>query len=73
MDQTQGSWTRGSCVPEEGSPFSDGSHRQPEGSWHWGHVTGGSWLSVQQVFLFQRWKVGLGEAVYVLVGGGGSL
>ena len=31
MDETQGSWTRGSCVPEEGSPFSDGAHGQPEG------------------------------------------
>ena len=30
MDETQGSWTRGSCVPEEGSPFSDGAHGQPE-------------------------------------------
>ena len=25
MDETQGSLTRGSCVPEEGSPFSDGA------------------------------------------------
>ena len=31
MDQTQGSWTRGSCVPEEGSPFSAGAHGQPGG------------------------------------------
>ena len=31
MDETQGSLKRGSCVPEEGSPFSDGAHGQPEG------------------------------------------
>ena len=31
MDETRGSLTRGSCVPEEGSPFSDGAHRQPAG------------------------------------------
>ena len=40
MDETQGSWTRGSCVPEEGSPFSDGAHGQPAGE----AGTGDMWL-----------------------------
>ena len=47
MDETQGSWTRGSCVPEEGSPFSDGVHRQPEGelalgTWDWRELAVGT-------------------------------
>lgn len=53
MDVIRGSSRRGSCSPEEVSPFSDGAHGQPgRGSWHWGRGTGGSWLSVQQEFLF---------------------
>ena len=52
MDETQGSWTRGSCVPEEGSPFSDGAHGHPEGELALGTCDGGSWLWVQQKILF---------------------
>ena len=47
MDETQGWWTRGSCVPEEGSPFSDGAHGQPEGelalgTWDWRKIAVGT-------------------------------
>ena len=47
MDETQGLWTWGSCVPEEGSPFSDGVHGQPEGelalgTWDWRKIAVGT-------------------------------
>ena len=31
MDETRGSESRGTYTPEEGSPFSAGTHRQPGG------------------------------------------
>ena len=72
MDETQGLWTRGSCVPEEGSPFSDGAHRQPEGELALG-ICGWRELAIGTVeVLFQRWKVGVRGVVYVPEGEAGD-
>lgn len=70
-DEEEGVWVRhegcqeeGSCIPER-APFSDGAPWAAwRGSWHWGCMTGGSWLSVQPEFYF---RVGIGWCI-----GGGS-
>ena len=72
MDETQGSLKRGSCVPEEGSPFSDGAHGQPEGELGLGTCDWWELATGTVEVLFQRRKVGMRGAVYVLEGEAGD-
>ena len=66
MDETRGLWTRGSCVPEEGSPFSDGAHGQPAGGAGAGDMgLEGAGCQCNRSFYFRVGRWGWG-AVYVL-------
>ena len=69
MDETQGWWTRGSCVPEEGSPFSDGAHGQPAGGAGAGDMgLEGAGCRYSRRLYSREWKGGVRGAVYVLEG-----
>ena len=72
MDDTQGWESRDTYTPEEGSPFSDGAHGQPEGELALG-TCGWRELAIGTVeVLFQRWKVGVRGVVYVPEGEAGD-